>query len=313
MLDFVLYAAPWNSNGGSSDSWINNGSGENAITAGTESGGLSAWDYTKIVPQIFSIALVAFILLAIFVYYFQALKKLNGETAPKGLALVLFTIIEYFKKLSFDTLGYKFYKFTPYFLTLFLYIWCSNLIGILGFENPTGSATVTFSMGIVTFVGTIVVGFRYQKLSYLKTFTLNIPIKTKKGTTKIPVMVNPLGVIGKITPLVSISLRLWGNIFAGGFILTLFYALPMTFIGLDPTKETWHPIIIIAGVVAPFLHGYFDLFVGTIQAYVFTLLTMVYWSLERGEDESIELDDRQYKFIDYYPDGYVKLSSVSTV
>lgn len=242
-------------------------------------------------PQIISIAIVFIILLVIFLTYHAKLKKVKENEAPKGFVLAIQMYIAYMRSLVIDVLGAELECLSPYFIFLFSYILLSNLIGIVGFENPTASLTVTLSMGLVMFVGTFVMGFKYQKLSWLKKFCFCINVKGKK----IPIMINPSDIMSQITPLISISFRLWGNIFAGSTIGTLWFF----FTGLICSKI---PIIgafnILGGLTIPAINLYFDLLCGLIQALVFTLLTMVYWTLEKGEsspESQPESDQPQIK------------------
>lgn len=234
-------------------------------------------------PQILTIFVVFFILALCTILYFLKQRRYSVNEAPKGFVLAVDIYIGYIRSLVIEILGPKFEKITPYFLFLMSYILLSNIIGIVGLENPTSSLTVTLSMGLVTWIGTFVIAFKYQKLSYLKTFTFKI--KTKKGK-KIPVMINPLEVISAITPLISISFRLWGNIFAGSLVISLWFYF-MGFI----SKSV--PVIgilnLLAGITAAPIHAYFDLLCGCIQALVFTLLTMVYWTLAKGEQEVVQI------------------------
>ncbi len=227
--------------------------------------------------------------------------NLKPDQAPSGYALIIFTMIESVKGLVRDILGPEFEKVTPYFIFLASYIFCSNMIGIFGFENPTGSITVTFSLGIITFIGMLVVGFRYQRISYLKNFTINISVKSKKTGDKktIPVMINPLEIIGKITPLISISLRIWGNIFAGGMIMTLLYTIPMLGSqGVDALKNgPSDPFMLLAALYVPPLVAFFDILSGSIQTMVFMFLTMIYWTLEKGEPEQEQKKQEATSFI----------------
>jgi F-type H+-transporting ATPase subunit a len=91
-------------------------------------------------------------------------------------------------------------------------------------------------------------------------------------------MINPLNVIEVVTPLISISFRLWGNIFAGGVIITLWYFMIGYITSFIPVIGV---LSLLTGLVSPPIHGYFDIFVGIIQALVFTMLVMVYWSLAK--------------------------------
>ena len=176
------------------------------------------FDPFKLQPQIITISLVFAILAILMIVYFCKLRKVPYNKAPKGYVLGVQMYVAYIRSLTVDILGPKLECLSPYFVFLFAYILLSNLMGVLGLDNPTASLTVTLSMGFVMFVGQFVIGFKYQKISYLKKFCFCV--KTKKGN-KIPVFINPAEVISQIAPLVSISFRLWGNIFAGGLIATL--------------------------------------------------------------------------------------------
>lgn len=269
-------------------------------------------DNAKIVWTVVGIIVATLIVMYITIHYYVNMKKLKPNEVPKGFTMLIFILINYAKQLVFEILGPNFIKFTPYFLTLFLYIMVSNMVDIVGFENPTGSLTVTLSMGLVTFFGTFIIGFRYQRLSYLKKFAVGISIKNKKTNKKtyIPVMINPLEVIGSITPLISISMRLWGNIFAGGVIIAMFYSIPMAFTGnnpLNPQPLNAYAWTMIMGLFAAPFNAYLGVMVGTIQALVFTMLTMVYWTLAQSEESVNE----GYKFVPYDSECYIKLNNVS--
>lgn len=236
------------------------------------------WDPLKLKPQIISIAIVTIILITLSLIYYFKNKKLKANEAPTGYVLMVEIYIGYFRNLVVETLGPKMEKITPYVLYLFSYICLSNLIGLFGIENPTACYTVTLSLALVTWVGVFVVGFKFQKLSYLKNFCLCV--KTKKGK-KIPVFINPLEVMSNIAPLISLSFRLWGNILAGSIIMTLWFFF---------TNYVWMnvPVIgvinILGGLTAAPLRAFFDVMSGLIQALVFTTLTLMYWNMAKGDD-----------------------------
>jgi F-type H+-transporting ATPase subunit a len=93
-------------------------------------------------------------------------------------------------------------------------------------------------------------------------------------------MINPINLVSQFAPLISISFRLWGNIFAGSLIAS------MLLFSTDSAMDAMLPFkffnIIGVFVLLP-IHIYFDLLSGVIQALVFMLLTMVYWKLEAKE------------------------------
>ncbi len=239
---------------------------------------MSDWQPLSIRPQIFSIVVVTVILLILCLIYYKKSKKLKANEAPTGYALAVELYVSYIRNMVHEILGPKFDKMTPLFVFIFSYILLSNIIGVFGLENPTGSYTVTLSMALIMYIGVWVVGFKFQKLSYLKNFCLKI--KTKKGK-EIPVFINPLEVMSNIAPLISMSFRLWGNITAGSIIITLWFFF---------TNWVWQnvPILgtinILGGLTGAPIRAYFDLLSGLIQALVFTMLTMVYWTMAKGDD-----------------------------
>jgi F-type H+-transporting ATPase subunit a len=78
---------------------------------------------------------------------------------------------------------------------------------------------------------------------------------------------------GTIAPLISMSLRIFGNITAGGVIMTLFYA----FTGfLSSTIPMIGGFDFVGVIAAPIFHAYFDVFAGFIQTYIFIMLTTIF-------------------------------------
>ena len=228
-------------------------------------------------PQIVSITIIFLILIIFSLTYYFCLKKQKIEDVPKGFILLIQIYISFIRNLVVEIFGMKGEKLTPFFLYLFSYICLSNLIGIIGLSNPTSSLTTTLSLGLMMWFGVFFVGFKYQKISYLKNFCFFLRIKNKK----IPLTINPLEVISCISPLISISLRLWGNVFAGGLIVSLWFYFTNYIFEKVPVIGI---INILGGLTVAPLHAYFDLLCGIIQTLVFVLLTMVYWTLAKGEN-----------------------------
>lgn len=246
---------------------------------------INGLDWKPFIPnaEIISIPVTLLILLVcIFIYYFKV-KKSTPDKAPTGYVLMVEILVTSFENMTIELLGERYKKITPYFLVLFVYISISNLLGIVGLMPPTSSLTVTFSMGIITFFGTIYMGLKHQRLSYLKNFMLKIKVKNKE----IPIMINPLSLISEIAPLLSISMRLWGNIFAGSLIMGLFYAfIQYIFSSINPVVLALSLGTIFGGLLAPIFHAYFDLMIGLIQAYVFVMLTYTYWGNQITNEKS---------------------------
>lgn len=238
---------------------------------------ISEWQPLSIRPQLLSIFIVVIILFILCFIYYLKQRKIKENEAPHGYVLVVEIIVNFVRNMVHEILGYKLDKATPFFLFVFLYICLSNLIGILGFDNPTGSYTVTLSMALISYFSIWAIGFKYQKISYLKNFFIKL---TTKNGKQIPLFPNPLEIVSNFAPIISLSIRLWGNITAGTIITTLWFFF---------TNWIWNkiPLIgiinILGGLTIAPIRGYFDLVSGVIQAMVFTLLTMIYWNMAKGD------------------------------
>ena len=135
---------------------------------------------------------------------------------------------------------------------LFLFLWLSNIWGIIPFfSEPTKDLNTPLSLGILGFIIAHYSGIRAKGLkAYLSQYFEPF------------FFMAPLNIIGELAKVVSISFRLYGNIMGGSIIIIVVGHL------------------IYSLVLPPFLNAFFGLFVGTIQAFVFTMLTLVYISVQ---------------------------------
>jgi len=152
---------------------------------------------------------------------------------------------------SHEIIGHHVEHYTPFFAIVFIFILICNLIGLIpGFESPTGVAHVPLGCAICSFVYYHVQGFKHAGVGYLKHFLGPIPALA-------PLML-PIELISHTARLLSLTVRLWANIFAGDLVTLVFFS--MIPIGV--------PIIFLG------LH----LVVAVLQAYVFMLLSIIYVS-----------------------------------
>ena len=138
----------------------------------------------------------------------------------------------------------------PILATFFLYTVLANMIGLLpGFMSPTSSLNITLALTIIVWIMHHVLGFRYHGRKYYKHFTGPIPLMA-------PFMI-VLELIGNFARLVSLSMRLFGNILAKEILLAVLFTLAGAFFAPLP--------ILALGVL-----------VSLIQALVFALLAIIY-------------------------------------
>ena len=143
-------------------------------------------------------------------------------------------------------------KYGPLTIALFLFLLLSNWLGIIPhLEEPTKDLNTPLSLGIMGFCIAHYAGIRSKGLKqYLKEYCEPI------------FFMAPLNVIGEFAKIISISFRLFGNIMGGSIIILVVSYLTYSI------------------VLPPFLYAFFGLFVGTVQAFVFTMLTIVYISVQ---------------------------------
>jgi F-type H+-transporting ATPase subunit a len=138
----------------------------------------------------------------------------------------------------------------PMMATFFFYIILANMIGLIpGFMSPTSNLNITLGMTIIVWVTHHVLGFRYHGLGYYKHFMGPSPVLA-------PFMFL-LELISNFARLISLSMRLFGNIFAKEVLLAVLFMLAGAFFAPLP--------ILVLGVL-----------VSVIQAVVFVLLAVLY-------------------------------------
>jgi len=193
-------------------------------------------------------------LILLLVVYLVRKKLYERPTKPQILFELLYNFFEDFVK---DTLGKNRTHFTPYVLTLFIFIWSCNMIGLVpipGFMEPTRNLNVPLGLGImaVSLVHVLAIKIKGFK-NWFKGFFEPLPFLA------------PLNMVGELSKAVSISFRLFGNILGGAIIMLVVSSL-------------------VKFVVLPIgLNLFFGIFVGTIQAFVFTMLALTYIGVEIAE------------------------------
>jgi F-type H+-transporting ATPase subunit a len=243
------------------------------------------WDVNGLQPQIITIIITTIIICSLSIYYFIKNRKKSPTNVPDTLSLIIEMILLGVNNMVLEIMGPRFKKCTPFFVVTLLYIGVGSFVSILGFEPATTSYTVTLSLSLVTFIGMYYIGIKYNKISFFTRFMFKLKIKGKV----IPVMINPFEIAGGITPLISLSFRMWGNINAGAIILAMIYGVAFKLTESVPVLSF---INIQAAIISPIFHIYFDIVGGVIQAYVFLMLTMMYWSSQIPETNQKNLQNQ---------------------
>lgn len=228
---------------------------------------------TKNVVQIW---IVVFLMLAIFLPAARWYKGRGpGEKAPDGfVGLVEMFVMSINDDLIRPSIGEKHYKkFAPYLLTVFFFIFFTNLLGLLplfpGGANITGNINITFLLAFLTL---LIVNFSGNKEYWKETLWPPVPTWLKVPVPMMPV----IEIFGIFTKPFALMVRLFANMMGGhAIILSLTCVIFITcqlgaFIGTSLT--------IVSFVMMIFMNC-LELLVAFIQAYVFTMLSAVFIGL----------------------------------
>jgi F-type H+-transporting ATPase subunit a len=188
--------------------------------------------------------------LLIIIGLFASNKK---SILPRPIQALGELIVSLLYDLTEDALGKDLAKtYAPLICALFMFLLLSNWLGIIPhLEEPTKDLNTTLGLGIMGFLIAHYAGIKSKGFkAYIKEYFQPI------------FFMMPLNLIGELAKIVSISFRLFGNIMGGSIIILVVSYLTYSVI------------------LPPFLYAFFGLFVGTIQAFVFTMLTVVYISVQ---------------------------------
>ncbi len=187
--------------------------------------------------------------------------------------------IDALSDLAFGVLGRNAETFVPFFVALFAFIFLLNQIGTVPFKelhflwggSPTSDLNTTAVLALLVFFLIQAVGIRRHGLGFYG--HLANP-RLGPGT----VLIVALNTLDEILRPVTLALRLFGNIFAGEILLFIVASVIVQHVQVGPVNVS------LAATVGPILVLLFNIFVGTLQAFVFTLLTIVYMSAAVADD-----------------------------
>ncbi len=200
--------------------------------------------------------LVAFFLIAMFLL----LRSRLSVDSPGALQHIFEGTEGFVLGQSREIIGHHSEPYTAFFAILFLFILVCNLIGVIpGFESPTGVSAVPLGCAICSFLYYHTLGFKHSGPKYLLHF-FGPPMDGMPLIARIflAALMLPIELVSHLARLLSLTVRLWANIFAGDLVTLVFFSkipigIPVIFVGLH--------------IAVAFL-----------QAYVFMLLSIIYVS-----------------------------------
>lgn len=239
---------------------------------------IKPWDFsiTKNVCAIFIACLIVILLCVRLARWhkknpFKAPRKLHGAME----SLIVFIYDGVIK----STLKEKAPKFAPYLLTVFMFIFFMNLLGLIvvfpGGANVTGNIAVTLVLALFTFVVTNVFG---TKVYWKEILWPDVPIWLK---FPLPIM-QLIEIFGIFTKPAALTVRLFANMMGGHMIVLILTMLIFIFAAMGAGVASGTAVVSIAFSVFMLL---IDVLVSFIQAYVFTMLSTIFISLAQAKHE----------------------------
>ena len=223
----------------------------------------------SITKGVFMILVTGLIMFLLFVSMARSYKK---GSVPSGVARFLEPIILFIRDdIAIPNIGPKYKKYMSYLLTVFFFILFLNIFGLMPFGiNVTGNIAITVALALVTFVLTqFTANGNYWKHIF---WMPGVPVPMKF----VMAIIELLGVF--IKPF-ALLIRLFANMTAGHIVI-------MTLISLIYVYENW-----IAGTLFPVLTlmlYLIEILVAFLQAYIFTMLSAVYFGMANEEHQHEE-------------------------
>jgi len=232
------------------------------------------WD-VSITKNVLALFVSVALLLWVFISVAGAYTRKPGQ-APSGLQSALEPIIVFIRDdVAKNVIGEKHYRrFLPYLLTVFFFIWINNLLGLIpifpGGANVTGNIAVPMILALITFVITTVSGNAH----YWK------HIVAMPGVPKwVLLILTPIEILGVFIKPFVLMIRLFANILAGHIVLLVFFFLIFIF-GKNSLAGGY--VTSVPALAFTIFINCLELLVGLLQAYVFTFLSAIYFSMAVG-------------------------------
>ena len=212
-------------------------------------------------------AVIFALLVALLLSLVSFFASRNPQMVPSGLQNLVEAIVEGLYDFIVGIIGEQHARrFVPFLGTLGLYIWCMNLFGLIPFmDSPTSNLNVTFALGLVVFVYVQYIGIKELGAVGYVDHMLGQP-RDMTGWLLAPLML-PIHLLGELAKPISLSCRLFGNIFGEDMLL-------VAFVSLGITSLSFAHLPFGLPLQLPFL--FLALLTSTLQAAVFMVLSTIY-------------------------------------
>jgi len=232
-------------------------------------------DYERPIPEYLVMSVIVLVICIILTFLLRSRLSVERPGGMQQVAEMLLTNPLGFgiKDLLEENVGHGAEKFIPFVGSISIFILFSNLLGVIpALSSPTGGALPILPLGcaILTFLYFNYQGLRHHgPIGYVKTFTGPV--------WWLSWLIGPVEMLSATARILSLTVRLWANIFASDLIYVIFLGLLIA-----PVQWGWAKSPVLGAALAvfpfaiPFLFVGLHIFVSIIQAYVFTVLPSIY-------------------------------------
>jgi len=232
----------------------------------------------SITKNVLELFFVCILLCSVILLSARWYKKNGYKKAPSGFIGMIEVVVNFIdKQVAEASIGHGYERFSPYLLTVFMFILTCNLLGLIpifpGGANLTGNIAVTLTCAITAFIA---INAFAPKEYYKSIFWPNVPLALKA----IPLMPT-IEFIGVFTKPFSLTVRLFANIMAGHIIILSLTSI--VFITWQVGPSVGAPMTVVSVAFCIFMNC-LELLVAFIQAYVFTILTANFIGLAQHEE-----------------------------
>jgi F-type H+-transporting ATPase subunit a len=265
--------------------WVNHVFGPMALSL-LHSLHIQPADYDLPIPQYVVMSLIVLVVGIVLSLILRARLSVERPGAFQQAAELLITNPMGFgvKDLLEENVGHEGDKYIAFTGSVAIFILLANLLSLFpAFSSPTGYAVVPLACASLTFIYFNWQGIRHHgPLHYLMTFAGS---PKSAGDWALAVLLLPVELISTLARLLSLTVRLWANIFASDLIYVIFLALL-----LGPAQWGWSksPILGVAlGIfpaLFPILFIGLHIFVSVIQAYIFAVLPSIYLGIATADE-----------------------------
>ncbi len=240
------------------------------------------WGYPFHGETVFvSLGLIIFTLIFALIFH-KVLARIPGrlQAAAEG-------VVDYFANLAQDMGGHRIRKYIPYIMSFFIFIFLSNVLGLLPPVTiagmvitlpPTRDLNTTLALAVVAFFSFQFIGYRENGIKYLAHYIHPLPalmsIFSKWTYFLVPffaLFFIILNIIEELARVLSLTMRLMGNILGEHIVVGVLLGLVLIAVAM------WPPIALLVDIL-PVMLIFIALLTSVIQAFVFTLLLISYIS-----------------------------------